>query len=267
MTDNTLYKSDSFSFRRVGALFAYYFPTLRKQFFTYLGISMLFTALILIPVPDDMRTGFFTFLWTIIYWMWYLGPIAIVGKGRMETVDRLLPTKASEKLVFLLIWYVIVIPASLVVLPQFADAVIYPTLGDSYPYFKKFLDLQLHASWVMRTISILGNICASMGCLYAVLKSRHNKFLFGFLAVIAIQIFLGILGGIYSGYEMTAKAFKMGLEDGLAGTDSLSDLEFLEYTLDIVQPSPATYTVLGIIIAAILTFVALTYRRLRKPSL
>lgn len=267
MTDFNLYKSDSFSLRRVGALFAYYFPTLKKQLLIYLGVSVLSSALILCPVSDTIRSGFFTFIWTIIYWMWYLAPIAIVGKGRMETVDRLLPTKASEKLVFLLLWFVVIIPAALVVLPQIAQEIVYPALGEDYPNFKRFIYLQLHSSWIMRTITIMGNICASLGCLFAVLKARSNKILFGVISAVTVQIVLGILGAIYSGCELAGKAFKRGLEDGLNGTSAAEDMDFLEYTLDMVQPSPASFFVIGIIFLGILSFIVLSYRRLRKPSL
>lgn len=267
MTDKSLFTSDSFSFSRVAALFAFYFPTLRKQLFIYLTVSILYSALLLIPVSDEMRVGFYSFFWTVIYWMWYLAPISIVGKGRMGTIDRLLPTKASEKLTFLLLWYVVVIPLSLILLPLCVEYLVYPTLGTDYQKFKAFLHLRLQTSWMMMAITYLGNICASLGCLYAVLKARHNKILFGILSAVGVQIVLGIIGAIYSGYELTAKAFKQGFNDGLAGKPKLDDMELVQMTFDLIQPSPATFVVLGIIIIGMSYLVWLCYRKLRKPSL
>lgn len=265
MIENSLFNSDSFSFNRVGAMFAYYFPTLRKQFIVYLGISLFFAGLLLIPGSDNMRTGFYSLTWTILYWMWFLAPLSMVGRGRSGTIDRLLPVKASEKLVFLLLWFMVVIPIVIIVPPQSAEYLVYTSLGDANPHFKEAIYFQLHCSWIMKLINIFSNICACIGCLYAVLKSRHNKMLFGILTAIGIQIVLGILGAIYGGYEVASKAFKKGFEDGIAG--KTCDLDPLQFAIDILHPSPFTYAVLGIIIAAIITFVALIYRRLRKPSL
>ncbi|MDE6577206.1 MAG: hypothetical protein K2K58_03440, partial [Muribaculaceae bacterium] len=219
MTDYALTQqnSDSFSFRRVAEIFAYYSPTIRRQLLIYLAVSILFGILLLIPGSDNVRCGFFSLVWAILQWMWYLSPLSMAGKGKSGIVDRLLPVKASEKLTFFIIYFVVIIPLVAFTLPICAELSIVDSLGPEMPHFKSLLNLQLHSSWIIKVINILGGITSSLVCLYVILRVRHNKMISGILASFAVQIVLGILGAIYAGYEMAAEAFKKGFEDGLAG--------------------------------------------------
>lgn len=269
MTNSTIcqHTPDSFSLQRVAALFAYYAPAIRRQVCIYLAVSILFTILLLIPGSDTMRTGFFSLTWTILQWMWYLSPLSMASKGRSGIVDRLIPAKALEKLSFFLIYFVVIIPLVEFTLPVVAELTILKSLENDLPHFKSVLDFQLNSSWIMKTINILSAICCCLVSLCVILKSRHNKMLFGILSAFCVQIILGVMGAILSGFEMASKAFQKGFEDGLKGKIDATDFDPIEFTREIIQPSPATYTVVGIITAGIVIAVALIYRRLRKPSL
>ncbi|MDE6811679.1 MAG: hypothetical protein K2J15_04945 [Muribaculaceae bacterium] len=264
-------QTDNFSISRTGKLFGFYSSGIKKQLLTYLICSIILSLLLLIPATDDIRTGFFSMTWMIIQWMWYLSPLLLTKKGYCNGIDTLLPLKASEKLAFFILYFVIIIPLSLYILPLLAELYIIRSESQPTTVFMKLIYFQLHPSWVIRSINYLSAVLSVTVCLYYIVKSRHNKALYGIISAFICQIGLGILGAIVGGYQEMAT----GLEDGwngmtadpkIVGKMQVDTEESLKTVYELLQPSAATLTVIGILIMVNIIFYLLLYKRLRKPT-
>ncbi|MDE5875699.1 MAG: hypothetical protein K2G69_05390 [Muribaculaceae bacterium] len=267
MTTNLTY-SDSFSFARVWALFTFYAPTLRRQMLIYFCVSFLLSLTLLIPGDDEMRVAFFSIVFTVIGWMNYLSPLSMTARGRLSIIDTLLPVKASEKLVFFLLYFWIIIPCTLFLSPFLVEWWLLNNQDILTPTINTMIGMQLHPSIIMWMMNIWGAMWIILTCLYMVLYAKRNRAIYGIVGVVCVEIVLGFLGGIYGGIM----AFKKGLADGLAGKESIFNCEsgqekeiIRDFTQNILE-SPYMSIIVVIEVVATITMLWALYRLLRKPN-
>lgn len=266
---NELYSStgNSFSFARVFSLFTFYGYSVKRQLLTYIIASIIVTILLLIPASSEIRIGLFTMGWTILQWMCYLSPLSLAKSGYTGNIDRILPVKASEKLVYYVLYFLVILPIALFTLPICAE---YYILQQGVTNeFTAFIQLQLYPGVIIRCLNKGGYILCVIVCLYYVIKSRNNKALYGALSAIICQIVLGFVGAIMG----AMLEFSRGFMDGYMNREPTYPAELNEFdatqvislTKDLLQPSVYTYTTIGILVVAIFVFTSLLYKRLRKP--
>lgn len=260
--------SDSFSLARVGALFSFYGSTIRRQILGYLCVSFILSWVLLIPGHDEMRVAFFSIVFTVIGWMNYLSPLSMTSRGRLSLVDTLLPVKASEKIVFFLIYFWGIIPFTLYLFPYLTELWMMSHPDTLSPHLKTLIDLQMRPTFLMGMMNICGAMWVIITCLYMVVYARRNRAVYGIIGVVCVEIALGILGGIYGGIM----AFKKGFADGLAGKESpfecngASETEIIQdFTRNILE-SPFISIIIVIEVVAIVAMVWALYRLLRKPN-
>lgn len=264
--------ADNFSITRTLSLFGFYSSTLKRQLLTYVIVSILLSLLLLLPVADVIRTGFFSMTWMIIQWLWYLSPISLTKRGYSNGIETLLPLKASEKFAFFILYFLIIIPVCLYTLPVCAELYILKGDPELVTVFTNLVYFQLHAGWIIRCINLFSALLSVSVCLYYVLKSKHNKVLYGIVSAFVCQIVLGVLGAIVGGYEEMASGFKDGwngveVNPGIVREVPESAEESIRIVNQLLQPSEATIGVIIIIIIAIIVYLTLIYKRLRRPAM
>ena len=100
--------NDSFSWRRVMMVARYWWPRLRTKFWIFVGYSIL--AGLLGGVIDlELKSFKGIVLVSLTVWIAYLSP-AVFGKSRGRALDVALPARNSEKMTFLLVYSVMIIP-------------------------------------------------------------------------------------------------------------------------------------------------------------
>ncbi|MDE6298785.1 MAG: hypothetical protein K2M10_03970 [Muribaculaceae bacterium] len=260
--------SDSFSLVRVGALFSFYGSTLRRQTLVYICVSFILSWLLLIPGDEELRVTLFGGLFSVLGWMLYLSPLSMTSRGRLSLVDTLLPVKASEKLVFFLIYFWVIIPFTLYLFPSLFEWWMINHPATFSPSVETLLKLQISPSFLMFMMNVCGAMWVTVTCLYMVIYARRNRALYGIIGAMGVQIVLGFVGGIYGGIM----AFKKGFADAAAGKESpfdckgTSEAEFIQDFTKNVLESPYMSIIIVIEVAAIVAMTVALYRLLRKPN-
>lgn len=253
--------SNRFSWRRVALLSRYYTPLLRLQIPIYAGISIIFALLLLIPFPDMGRVAVFTLVWGIAPFLVQLAPCALGRKGYGSTTDHILPAKASEKMAFFAIYFLVAVPLTVDLLPSLAELLILSTPSMQTEQLMELIEIQFGIG----PSAIILNSCAEgmsiMVCLYMVCRMRSNKVLMGVVGVLATQFFVGLLGGIIGGY----KAFSEGFADGYAGK-CISDEDLTDKILESMMHSPVMTVAAALMAVLFILSIVANYRLLRKQT-
>lgn len=236
----------------------YYSPLIRRQLSVYLGFTFICALLMSIPFPERVRGAIFTLIWGAIPYLVYLAPCAL-GKFRYsQTTDRLLPATALEKLTIFSLYFLVAVPLSVYLLPIMAEYLCLTFSPLQSEVIERLTVIQRNSGYIVMLINVLSGIGSIMACLYVVNRVRTGKVMWGVITVFAIQFVEGILGAIIG----FSAVFKRGVEDGWNGTP-MSDSELTDFTLQILQPSAGTWTIVAIlVIFAVAVFVA-NYRWLR----
>lgn len=255
-----------FSFSRVWDFASYYWPRLKWQIWIYLIVSVVCGGLILIPAPEAVQTGLRVAIWTLLPTMYFCAPLICAKGTDSRIVDRLVPANAAEKMFFFYFYFIIVVGAATFLIPYFA-ACIYcnweaiQTPGGLELYDLKFFKTNLG----LVLINWIGTVLSTVICFYVVEVVKHNRLLWGIVAVIASNTFVGLLGGILG----AILAFKIGLEDGLKDCDSEPDIQNLtERVLEQIGAMDwMTSVVLAVLVVCLIVTAVLTYRTLKRRNL
>ena len=273
-----------FSWSRVAEFAAYFRPIYSRQVVFYFGVSVLCAILTLLPFGRYVQVGLFTLIWSIIPLLFNLAPIMLAKAGDTRIVDRMIPVRASEKFVFYILYFYIIIGLSTYAIPFFANWLYLRIPAIQTDSMVDLINLQFGTPGALRILNILAALCTTTTCLYAVLSARTGRIVKGVLAALAVQFGIGILGIFIGG----ATAFSQGVSDGLKQSaydkelalgDSASfgqglDAGFMEgyeFSKDVITYILDNWQILciGIVIeAAYLIFMLrLIYRQIKKSNL
>lgn len=205
---------DGFSWRRVALVAGYYRYFTDRQMLVYLAISVLSAALLLVPMPKEAKLAIFTLVWTVLPVLFYFAPAVLAAKGDTRPVSRMLPARASERFVYLMLYFLVVVPAVVFLLPYAAELILLnvPALqgGSDLEYLLK---LQLGKAWVLTILNVFGGVGTALTCLFVTGRVRSSRVVKGILAALGVQFALGIIGAFYG----LSKVFAMGFEAGAKG--------------------------------------------------
>ena len=268
MTDYSIKstRAPRFSFARVLEFARYSLPQLRKQMSIYALASVVCTIICLIPGKEAMQVGLFVMTWTALPLIYYCTPIVFAKGADSRIINRLIPVSAGERLTFYYPYLLVVIPAILFI-PTYIGSLIYracPSLqtpGALELYRLKFMNMG-----ILSLINLTGGILICTLCFLCVERARFNRLLWGIVAVIGGNFFLGVVGAVIAG----TNAFQQGLKDGLEGNSpmNVNSKELLESTFaTLSKPEPVTIAGLAVIAIMVVVVALLTYQTLKRRNL
>lgn len=211
--------SDCFSWCRAAAFAGFFRHPFLRQIMLYLGVTLFFAILLLIPASEVVQVGLFTLINAVIPYLFMMAPVVLGRGGDSRVIERLLPVKGSEKYAAFMIYFLIVIGLSTYLFPNLAEWIYMkiPSLQTSARM--QLVDIQQSSQhnplvWLQ---NLLGLLAGMFTCLAVVLHAKSNRVLKGVASVFVVQIATGILGAVYGMVTM----FYYGMIDGMNGTKGL----------------------------------------------
>lgn len=205
---------DGFSWRRVALVAGYYRYFTDRQVLVYLAISVLSATLLLVPMPKEAKLAIFTLVWTALPVLFYFAPAVLAAKGDTRPVSRMLPARASERFVYLMLYFIVLVPAVLFLLPSLAEWLLCNVSALRGEGELEYLfELQYDKPLVLSVLNIFGGVGTALTCLFVTGRARSSRVVKGVLAALGVQFALGIIGAFYG----LSKVFAMGFEAGAKG--------------------------------------------------
>lgn len=215
-------QSDSFSWKRVGMIFRYVYPGLKKQILLFPVLSVLI-GLCMLFAPIDI-TSSMSIAISIAY---VLSPIGLAHKDFKPTMG-MLPVTTGEKAAFLFGYFWIAVPLLLYLplLIMFGAAHLFTP--SRVAYFMQMYDLGLN---IISPVNLVLTQFVAMAfqtmVLYVVINSSVNRILKGVATGICIYfgfVFVSAFGvGFYMAYKMVDY-----MEENPAFFENLGE-QFMEY--------------------------------------
>lgn len=254
---------DGFSWRRVALVAGYYRYFTDRQILVYLAISVLSATLLLVPMPKEAKLAIFTLVWTALPVLFYFAPAVLAAKGDTRPVSRMLPARASERFVYLMLYFLVVVPAVLFLLPSLAEWLLcnVPALrgeGELEYLFK----LQYDKPLVLLVLNIFGGVGTALTCLFVTGRVRSSRVVKGILAALGAQFALGIIGAFYG----LSKVFAMGYEAGAAGKQ-VSPPAMQDLMNEMAQATPYIICSISVVGLYMLWMFWMNYRELKTRDL
>lgn len=256
----------SFSWKRVGQLAQFYKPAFSRQMIVFGAASILAVILTLLPFHGVVQVGIFSIVWTALQLIFELSPIVLCKSGDSRIVERLIPASAAEKFVFRIIYFLVIIPAIVLILPEAATYVYSVWPAVQRPEMLDIIKIHLELPLLLRCVNILGGAGAVLTCLYFVTKPRTGRFLKGFISVFLFQFILGLIGALWG----VVWAFSKGFNDGVCGRTSNppSAEELSRQGLESLSNMSGFSGVLSIVLAIYVGLMLyLNYKALRHSNL
>lgn len=263
LNDNHMINASRFSWRRVRDVAFFYRAGVERQVLWYLIISVVSAIITLLPLKGYIQVGLYSIVWTVLPLLFELAPCMMAKGGDSRIMERLIPATPGEKYAFRILYFLIVVPIATQLLPRLAMYLYTQIPAIQTEEMSYVLDAALSSSPILWINNIATASGACLTCLYVVTRARTNRTLKGVLSVFAVLIFQGILGAIWG----FTTAFRMGLEDGLAGKISKDSTAFSQQLIEDMSTSPYMIMVGGIMIAYFIVMLVLNYRILYRRNL
>lgn len=192
----TTTQSDAFSWSRAARLWHYYSPALKPQLWLWPLIALVIYTMGLLstisPINDEV------FATSFLSWLMAFGPLMLLRNNSLE-LNATLPAKVSEKYVFLLVYFVIIVPALVALTTAIAHSLAIAILGaDRLETYTHALTFALKASKITWGVSLLAGMLSPLLCLYGVVAFKRNRALAAIGVLFGVSMALGMLGGIIS---------------------------------------------------------------------
>lgn len=216
-------KDSRFSWQRVKALAAYYTPQWRRQIIVYLIASVILSLLLMLRVSDELYGAIYSVVWVVLSLLYALAPLVMAKFGDARKVERMLPVTTAELMTVYLFYFIAVLAAVLFILPSVTELIYFHLNSDRSGYISELYHIRVNRGPMVECVNILGGIATTVSCLYWVFRSRSNRILAGVIAVLAVNLAMGIIGAIWG----MSKAFMMGFNDAMNGVSRMPDEEVL----------------------------------------
>ena len=247
-----------FSWHRVAEVAAFYAPTTNRLLLVYFLFSLLFAVVTLLPLPEYAQVGLFSLNWTAIPLMFELAPIALAKNGDSRIIERLIPATPTEKFVYYLLFFTIVVGAAIYLLPWLALNLYEFIPSVHSPMASKIFEMKLSNPWMLEIANGLTVIATCYTCLYVVFKARTGRVVKGVIAVFVMQIVIGMIGAI-TGFTV---AFSQGYTDGVNGVPANPE-EVSRNVVDQMSSTPYLSIMIAVAAVYIVGVLCLFYRNLR----
>ncbi len=254
---------DGFSWRRVALVAGYYRYFTDRQILVYLAISVLSATLLLVPMPKEAKLAIFTLVWTALPVLFYFAPAVLAAKGDTRPVSRMLPARASERFVYLMLYFLVEVPAVLFLLPSLAEWLLcnVPALRGECE-LEYLFKLQYDKPLVLLVLNIFGGVGTALTCLLVTGRGGSSRVVKGILAALGVQFALGIIGAFYG----LSKVFAMGYEAGAAGKQ-VSPPAMQDLMNEMAQATPYIICSISVVGLYMLWMFWMNYRELKTRDL
>ena len=185
--------NDKFQWKRVGMLFRLYFPMIKWQMVGYVILSVAVAGIMAL----GQHIGYLLFPVTVGSFVlgiaYYLAPIVFTRRDYRQISD-ILPVKASEKIVFLLLYFGI----GTYLMLNGPFYLLHLLLPDYVPNYMSAVNVNFDYEFELMTyvsgfVSAFGVVTVSLWAL-AVSKTSRAATIFG--AVVAVMVAQSFIGGI-----------------------------------------------------------------------
>lgn len=208
---------DGFSWRRVAMLWRYVYPGLRWQVIWYPVVALFCSAVYVMAMfVGTTSYNIAASMGMVLTMMTYLAPLSLAGRDFRSTIG-LLPVMASEKLVFLLLYfcgYILLVTSGISVLATYMSRWLFPEVQENVMYILSSF------KGLASPITLLGCTIMSMALilctLYGVLSARTNRIGKGILfAVIGFVVYclVSVAGAVGYGIRYIKGHSKEYLEE------------------------------------------------------
>lgn len=190
--DNT----DKFQWHRVELLFKLYYPMMRWQMIGYVALSVVVTALIAASKSLNLTIFSITAGSSVLGLAYYLAPIAFTRRDYRQVSDTL-PVKASEKLVFLILYFG-VITYLLLYVPMYLAQLAFPDYVPNYQEIVNAAKVDVGfniGNWAYLT-SFASAFSFITVMLWAFVTSKTNRASMIIVAFVVTMVGQGLIGGI-----------------------------------------------------------------------
>lgn len=263
LNDNHIMSDSKFSWRRVRDVAFFYRAGVERQVLWYLIISVICAFITLLPLKSYVQVGLFSIIWTVLPLLFELAPCMLAKWGDSRIIERLIPATPAEKYTFRLIYFLIVVPIATQLFPRLAMYLYTQIPAIQTEEMSAVIDAALMYSPILWLSNVSTAAGACLTCLYVVTRARTNRTMKGILSVFAVLIFQGILGAIWG----FTTAFRMGLQDGIAGKVSKNSSAFSQQLIEDMATSPFMLMVGLLMIAYFIVMLVLNYRILYRRNL
>lgn len=256
-------ESDRFSWRRVWLIGRYMIPTFRKQLIMYPIVITLFTlssglfySIGWMPLMD---AGIFT---TLCGFMFYFAPVSLARKDNRFIIAQI-PARTSEKFVFLLIYYWIVIGILTVGLNKLITMIMTRYMDGVNMEAEAILTNLTNVIGLKLTyIMILGyfsSLALQAFALYGVVTAKSSRMMtaigYSLGGYVLMCVISGLAGAFMAGFYVWK--MKSSFTDGGTDVDELA----ASLVVDIVPKIMSVVTILLSVVAVVLLYK--TYKIIR----
>ncbi len=258
-----LYKS-GFSWRRVGMVVKYYYPTLRKQMIWYPAVAAGLCLIVsLLQLFGDTVANSSMGLLGAMSFMFYFAPVVLCRyESRLTTT--LLPVTAAEKMVVLMVYFFVVIPLLLFGVEYAYAGLLHFTVPEMAFLDRAFaqydaLEIEIERKGLFMLSSAFLSILPTMLCLWGVTYYRQNRTLKALLTSCGVYLATSVAAGV-GGMLL---AFKRGFDDGVAGlAPAASEKAFVH---EMTESMLAVFNVSGYVaMAASIVMAYLIYKEIKN---
>lgn len=234
-------------------------PILKKQIFLYIGISLLLTLISLLPFPLTMRVGVYGIVWSVCTLLYNFSPLIFAWGGDYRPLDAMLPVKPIDKYLFYLLYLLVILPASIFLLPACGECLMRSFPGMLEDNLLALLNVTTSHPGALTAVNVLSAVTVTLTCFYIVMNSRRNRILNGVLAVVVSTIAISMLGVVWGAGSL----FKAGFEAGVSGKPDI-DAEQLNELIGSVIGDSLTIVVIILSLYTI-AMLWLIYNIIRRP--
>lgn len=261
---NAMELTDKFSWRRVWMLWRLYLPSLRKQLWAFplvsLGISM--AAVWVMLLDSEVSPANFTLTLGISI-MYYMAPIALARRDYRAVSDQM-PVLASEKMVFLAIYFLfvtMVLTTGVQTLVFFLSSLLFQQfchqMEDIYS-----LAMSIYNNKAALFLSNIMGIALPSLTLMGVVLAKRNRILMGVVsclgAYLAICTISGILGAVMAMMEMKDVVMDPNISQKIGAQEELA----FETISNVVGLAVWVVSVISVVIIAVAW--TLIYKKLKR---
>lgn len=264
--NKTFSESSRFSLKRVWEFAAFNASNIRLQLLIYLSLSLICMGLCLIPATGTVQTVIFTVVWSFLPILVNCGPLVFAIGADKRIIERQLPVSAAEKLIFYYCYILIIIPIAVYLLPDIGGWIYVNSPKLQSEEVMGLYDYKHTFMWIPTMLNVLSTMFVAMVCLYIVEHVRHNRLLWGIVAVIGSNFVLGILSGIFGAVAIVKSGFLKQIIDHPESADAA--LGNMDNLMEVIT-SFDLLTIISLLVMIILVVgtAIMTYRSLKSRNL
>lgn len=253
--------------RRVCELWKFYSPVILRQSVVYLIVALLFTFLTLMPLYSAVQIALFGLIWTVIPLMFQLAPISLTKGGDARIIEKLIPASASEKYVVYMLWFLILIPAIIFLIPEGALWAYTEIPAIQTEKMLELVNLHFANPLVCKVMNLFSAVAGMLTGLYVCLHARTNRTLKAILSVFAVNFAVGIIGALYGMSAVFARGFSDGLSLGENCEGEPTPEMINGIVQDVIANTPWLIGITGVIGAYMVLMFVMNYCQLKQGDL